>query len=498
MAGTGETLTYAELADRSARVARLFVDRGLAPGDRVALYAENGLRTLEVVWGALRAGLYLVPVNRSCVAGELAYVLDDCDASVLLSTVSGAATAADAAALASVDPLLFVIGGRADGFEPYDELIDATPADPALPSRPRGETLLYSSGTTGRPKGVLRPMGEASADDAELGHAAVLLGGLGLGPGEVYLSPAPLHHAAPLRWSLAAHEVGATVVLMERFDERAFLAAVERHRVTHAQVVPTMLVRLLRLPAEEREAADVSSLVAVVHAAAPCPIEVKRRAIDWLGPIVHEYYAGTEVMGLTFITARQWLAHPGSVGRAVIGIVHICGEAGEELPPGHDGLVYFERDRLPFEYLGAPEATRRAQHPLHPGWSTLGDVGHVDDDGWLYLTDRQAFLIITGGVNVAPAEVEGCLVVHPAVADVAVFGVPDDEMGERVHAVVQPLDGVEAGAALAEELRAYARQHLASFKVPRTIEFRSELPRQATGKLAKHLLRAEHLVDEGA
>jgi long-chain acyl-CoA synthetase len=498
MAGSGETLTYAELADRSARVARLLVDRGLAPGERVALFAENGLRTLEVVWGALRAGLYLVPVNRSSVAGELAYVLDDCEASALLATASGATVAAEAVAAASVDPLMFVIGGPAEGFEPYDELIDRIPADPDLPPRPRGEALLYSSGTTGRPKGVLRPMGEQSADDAELGHAAVLLGGLGLGPGEVYLTPAPLHHAAPLRWSVAAHEVGATVVIMERFDERGFLAAVERHWVTHAQVVPTMLVRLLRLPEHERAAFDLSSLHAVVHAAAPCPIEVKRQAIDWLGPIVHEYYAGTEVMGLTFITADQWLDHPGSVGRAVIGIVHICDETGAELPPGDDGLVYFERDQLPFEYLGAPDATRRAQHPHHPGWSTLGDVGHVDEDGWLYLTDRKAFLIITGGVNVAPAEVEGCLVVHPAVADVAVFGVPDDEMGERVHAVVQPLEGVEAGPELAEQLRGYAREHLASFKVPRTIEFRAELPRQATGKLAKHLLRAEHLERDGA
>jgi long-chain acyl-CoA synthetase len=498
VAGTGESQSYAELADRSARLARLLVDRGLGTGDRVALYAENGLRSLEVAWGALRAGLYIVPVNRSSVAGELAYVLDDCDAAALLTSVSGSPVAAEAVAAASVDPLLFVIGGTVEGFEPYDELLDAMPPNPPLPPRPRGDTLLYSSGTTGRPKGVLRPLGELSADDAELGHAAVLLGGLGLGPGRVYLSPAPLHHAAPLRWSLAAHEVGATVVVMERFDERAFLAAVERHRVTHAQVVPTMIVRLLRVPEHERDAYDLSSLRAVVHAAAPCPVEIKRQAIEWLGPIVHEYYAGTEVMGLTFITAEQWLEHPGSVGRAVIGIVHICDDDGEELPAGRDGLVYFERDRLPFEYLGSPEATRRAQHPRHPGWSTLGDVGHVDEDGWLYLTDRKAFLIITGGVNVAPAEVEGCLAVHPAVADVAVFGVPDDEMGERVHAVVQPVDLGCDEEELAEELRRYAREHLAAFKVPRTIDFRDQLPRQATGKLAKHLLRAEHLAEAGA
>jgi len=493
VAGTGEVLTYAELDDRSARVAGLFVDRGLEPGDTVALYAENHLRYLEVVWGALRAGLYLVAVNRSFGAAELAYVLDDAGVRAVVTTTDAAATVAEALATTTVRPHRWAIGGDVEGFETYDELVAGRDPTRALGWRPRGDVLLYSSGSTGRPKGVLRPLGDVGVDDPELGTAAVLLAGLGLSAGGVYLSPAPLHHAAPLRWCLAAHEVGATVVVMERFSEVAFLDAIERHHVTHTQVVPTMLVRLLRLPTGERDAHDLSSLRVVVHGAGPCPVDVKRRAIEWLGPIVHEYYAGTEVNGLTFITAEQWLAHPGSVGRAVLGFVHVCDDDGADVPAGRDGLVYFERRRPPFEYLGAPEATRRAQHPVHPTWTTLGDVGHVDDDGWLYLTDRREFLVVTGGVNVAPAEVEGCLLMHPAVADVAVFGLPDPDLGERVHAVVQPAPGVDTGPELVAALRAFVRAHLAGYKVPRSVDFVEELPREATGKLAKQRLRDDRL-----
>jgi len=307
------------------------------------------------------------------------------------------------------------------------------------------------------------------------------------------LCPAPLYHSAGLFWSAGTHELGGTVVIMERFDPERFLAVIERERVTHTQVVPTMLVRILKLDREVRDRYDLSSLECLVHAAAPCPEEVKREVIGWLGPIVDEYYAGTEGSGLTFIGSRDWLAHPGSVGRPVTGIPHICDELGNQLPARTPGLIYFEQPVAPFEYHGDAEKTRASRHPEHPNWTTLGDVGYLDKDGYLYLTDRQNFMIISGGVNIYPAEIENVLIMHDKVLDVAVFGLPEPEMGQFIQAVVQVMPGVEPGAELAEELRTYARGQLAGYKVPRRIDFRDELPRLATGKMAKRVLRDEFL-----
>jgi len=271
------------------------------------------------------------------------------------------------------------------------------------------------------------------------------------------------------------------------------LQLVERERVTHVQVVPTMFIRLLKLDEAVRASYDVSSLRGVIHAAAPCPVDVKRRIIDWLGPIVDEYYAATEGNGLTYIRSDEWLDHPGSVGLPLLGTLHICDEDGNELEPGQPGLVYFEQPQMVWEYHGEPEKTRGTRHPEHLNWAALGDIGYVDEDGYLFLTDRRAFTIISGGVNIYPAEIESCLVVHPKVLDAAVFGLPDNEMGEYVHAVVQLDPGVDATPELAAELREYVRTNLAGYKAPRVIDFREELPRSASGKLYKKPLRDEYL-----
>ena len=304
----------------------------------------------------------------------------------------------------------------------------------------------------------------------------------------MYLSPAPLYHAAPLVWSMTVQRMGGTVVVMERFDPEDCLRLIEQHRVTHAQFVPTMFVRMLKLPDEVRARYDVSSLRSVVHAAAPCAPEVKRRMIEWWGPIIHEYYSGTEGMGMTWITSAESLTHPGSVGQAIWGEVHVCGDDGEELPVGQDGVVYFGgRPEATFEYNNDPEKTQQSFHAK--GWGTLWDVGHVDDEGYLYLTDRKLFMIVSGGVNIYPQEIEDVLVLHPAVEDVAVFGVPEAEMGEEVKAVVQPAPGVEAGPALEAELLAFCRDHLSHYKCPRSVDFTDRLPRGENGKLYKKALR---------
>jgi len=327
-------------------------------------------------------------------------------------------------------------------------------------------------------------------DEDELVRAFV--GGYGFDADTVYLSPAPMYHAAPLVFSLGVHHMGGTVVMMPRFDPEAALANIERFRVTHSQWVPTMFVRMLKLPVADRTRYDLSSHRLAIHAAAPCPVEVKREMIDWWGEIIHEYYGGTEGNGMTRINSAEWRAHPGSVGPAVIGVPRICDEDGNELPLGEPGLVYFERDTMPFEYHNDPERTRSAQHPVHLNWSALGDVGYLDADGFLYLTDRKAFMIISGGVNIYPREIEDVLVTHPSVRDVAVFGVPDAEMGEQVKAVIEPMDGVLPSDELVAALTAWARERLAHYKVPKSFDFMDELPRLPTGKLYKQPLRAAY------
>lgn len=488
----GERVTHAELDERSTRLAHLLRGRGLTVGDQVAVWTENHPRYYEMYWAAMRSGLYFTGVNRYATSAEAAYVVQDSGAQVLVTSAAMADRAVDLLPLVPDCPHRLMVDGTLEGYESYETAL-AMQSGGALVEEPRGELMLYSSGTTGRPKGIRRALSGLRVDHPDAARPATLARRLlGLDDSTVYLMPAPLYHAAALQWSVGVQELGGTVVVMEKFDPETLLALIEQHRVTDLQVVPTMMVRLLKLPPEVRERYDLSSLRSLVHAAAPCPPDVKRAMIAWLGPIVHEYYAATEGIGLTYISATDWLAHPGSVGRAMLGTVHVCDDEGTELPAGEVGTVYFERE-TGFVYHNDETKTADAFHPTRPTWSTIGDMGYVDDDGYLYLTDRKSFMIISGGVNVYPAEIESCLVMHPQVGDVAVFGLPDPDLGERVHAVVQPADPSAAGPELAEELLAYARQHLSSYKVPRTLDFRAEVPRLATGKLLKKALREEYL-----
>ena len=482
MGGTGTTITYGELEARSCQVANLLRASGCGVGSHVAVLLENRAEYFEVVWGGLRSGCYVTPINWHLSAEETSFIVQDCDATALFASADLAEQLRDL----STGVAAFSIGGAADGFRPYEEAVAEQPTEPPV-DQCEGQWMFYSSGTTGRPKGIMpptigRPLGEPT------GFVLLVQGLYGADADTVYLSPAPLYHAAPSGWTTSMHRLGASTVVMDHFDPVEVLRLIERHRVTHVQFVPTHLVRLMKLPEEVRARFDLSSLRYVVHAAAPCPPEVKRAAIDWLGPIVHEYYSGSEGAGFCAIGPEEWLTHPGSVGTSLLGAVHIVGPDGQELPVGEDGIVRFETAQR-FEYHGDPAKTAEAYDDR--GWATMGDIGHVDEDGYLYLTDRVSNMIISGGVNVYPREVEDVLVLHPAVADAAVVGVPDDDLGEAVRAVVE-LD--DAGAAdiaadvLADELIAFCRERIAHFKCPRSVVVVDELPRLPTGKLAKRLL----------
>jgi fatty-acyl-CoA synthase len=484
MGSSGQTLSYRQVNDGSNRFARLLRDRGLRTGGHVAFLMENNIRYLEVAWGAQRSGLHYTALNSHLRSSEVQYILDDCGATALVTTPA----MADAVArldLARV-PVRLVIDGPLPGFDDYASSV--APFEPRpVEDESEGREMLYSSGTTGKPKGVrkTRPgtaLGDPTAAPVQIARG---MAAAGMGPGSIYLSPAPLYHSAPLVYCMSMLRLGATVVVMENFDAALSLELIERHRVTHAQFVPTMFVRMLKLPPAERSRYDLSSLRYAVHAAAPCPVDIKRQMLDWWGPIIHEYYGGTEDIGSTWITAPEWLAHPGSVGRPM-SPAHIVGPDGEELGPGLEGTVYFEGGR-PFEYHNDPDKT--ASITDSRGWRTLGDVGLLDEDGYLYLTDRQAHMIISGGVNIYPQEAENVLAGHPSVADVAVFGVPDAEMGEAVKAVVQPVEPSAAGPELAAALIDYCRNHLATYKCPRTVDFSAQLPRDPNGKLFKRLVR---------
>ncbi|MFZ0666399.1 MAG: acyl-CoA synthetase [Acidimicrobiales bacterium] len=482
--GGGESVSYAELNDRSSRLAHVFRGAGLAPGDHVAILMENNPTYLEATWGGQRSGLYYTAINSHLRQSEVQYILDDCGAKGLISTPQMAAVVEQLDL--SLMRLRLSVGGPLDGFESYESALSSQPVGP-IEDECEGREMLYSSGTTGRPKGVLKelpltPLGDPSAVPVALASNLALFG---LEPGAVYLSPAPLYHSAPLVYSMSALRLGAVVVVMESFDPSECLRLIEKHHVTHAQFVPTMFIRMLALPESERSRYDISSLRYAIHAAAPCPVDVKKRMLEWWGPIIHEYYAGTEDVGSTWITAQEWISHPGSVGRPMQP-AHIVGEDGDEMPTGAEGVVYFEGGR-PFEYHNNPDATTSMTN--EKGWRTLGDVGRLDADGYLYLTDRAADMIISGGVNIYPREAEDVLVSHPAVADVAVIGVPDAEMGEAVKGVVQLHHPASASAELEQQLIDYCKGSLATYKCPRSIDFEPSLPRDPNGKLYKRLLK---------
>jgi len=490
MVGSGRVMSYRELDDNSAALAAALHARGLRKGDVVAMLSDNAAECFEIYWACMRSGLYLTPVNRSLSADEVAYIVNDSGARALIVSAAVPALAERVRPLVERVEGAFAFGGDVPGYESYDDLLAG--AGERLADQPRGSDMMYSSGTTGRPKGVKQAMLPIQVDEPGDPIVGLLGGVFNVGPDDVYLQPAPIYHAAPLKWSGAVHALGGTVVMLPKFDAEAALAAIERYHVTCAQFVPTMFVRMLQLPDEVRTRYDVSSLRLAVHAAAPCPPEVKQAMIDWWGPLVFEYYGSTEQNGITFISSPEWLTKRGSVGKAMIGTLHICDDDGNDLPPGEVGTVYFEREVRPFEYHNDPGKTADATHPLHGSWTAVGDLGYVDEDGYLFLTDRKAFTIISGGVNIYPAEVEAVLTLHPRIYDVAVIGVPDAEMGQAVKAVVQLKNPDEASEEIAAELIAYTRDRIAHFKAPRSVDFTDSIPRLPTGKLLKRELEQRY------
>lgn len=495
--GTDERISFRELDDRSNQLAQLFFEQGLRRGDHVALFTENDLRYFEVAWAALRSGIFFTTVNRYLTAEEAGYIVDDCGAQVLIVSGALADAARDIPTHAPKCLRLLAFGGDVPGFLDYETELSRHKAKP-LAEEPLGSFMLYSSGTTGRPKGIRHPLLDQSvADDNDhhLFHQQLW----SFDENTVFLSPAPIYHAAPAVLSVSTQALGGTAVIMPRFDPVDALAAIEQYSVTHSQWVPTMFTRFLKLPGADRNRFDLSSHAVAIHAAAPCPIPIKQQMIDWWGPIINEYYSGTEAPGSTHVTSEEWLRYPGTVGRSQGGALHVCHEDGHELPPGETGIIYFEAHRT-FEIHDnesdkQPREKKKkndAIHPEHPNWVALGDVGYLNEEGYLFLTDRATYMIVSGGVNIYPQEIEDALVMHPKVQDVAVIGIPNEEFGEEVKAIVQLTEGILPGSELERELIDFTRTTLARYKCPKSVDFRDTLPRQETGKLYKRLLKDEY------
>jgi long-chain acyl-CoA synthetase len=494
MAPSGRTLTFAEYEAAANQVAHVVRETGLRKGDHMAIFMENHPAMLLAQAGAERTGLYFTPVNSYLSAEEVAYVINDSRARIVVTSTAKADVAEQLPALCpDVDRWIMVNttsgGGTVGGdFESWDDTVGAQPTD-HVEAEQLGAPMMYSSGTTGRPKGILRPMFDLHPSETSIGVLGIA-GLWRLREGMVYLSPAPLYHTAPQVSVAIALRMKSTAVVMEHFDPALYLELVGRYGVTHSQVVPTMFSRMLKLPDAVRAAADVSSLEVIIHAAAPCPVPVKEQMIEWFGPILLEYYAATEGNGCTFITSPDWLAHRGSVGRSVLSDIQILDDDGAPCPVGTSGTVWFA-GATDFEYFNDPDKTASSRRD-DGATSTVGDVGYLDADGYLFLTDRKAHMIISGGVNIYPQETENLLVTHPSVLDAAVIGVPNEDLGEEVKAVVQLVDGVVGDAALEAALIAFSREHLAHFKCPRSVDFVDELPRLPTGKLYKGVLREQY------
>ena len=491
MAATGEAITYGELEARSNRLAHLLRARGLKRLDHYSIYMENNARYVECCATGERAGLYYTCVNSFLTVEELAYIVNNSQSKVLITSEAKREVALGALPLCPGIELCLIVdgpgdkGGDGQKVLNLDEATSGLPATP-IPDEALGTAMLYSSGTTGRPKGILRPLPDQPPAQ-KLPIFDFLLKLWQYREGMIYLSPAPLYHSAPQAAVNLTIAVGGTVIVMERFDAEHYLQLIEKYRVTHSQLVPTMFSRLLKLPDDVRRKYDLGSLEIAIHAAAPCPVQVKEQMIEWWGPIIHEYYGATEGLGFTACNSQQWLAHKGTVGRVLLGKLHVLDDDMKELPTGTPGTLWFET-ATPFEYFNDPQKTKEARS-ADGAMSTVGDVGYVDGDGYLYLTDRATFMIISGGVNIYPQECENLLISHPKVADAAVFGVPNPDLGEEVKAVIQLMPGVPAVQATTDELLAFCGKHLARQKVPRSIDYEAELPRLPTGKLYKRLLR---------
>ena len=491
LASSGDCITYAQLEARANRGAHTLRGLGLSNGDTVAISCDNRLEFFDIFWAAQRAGLILVLLSARLKTDEIAYIVGDSGTKVVLISGAMADTARNVLANRSAMPGLekIVTIGPVDALPDWNELCAAQLATP-ISDEEIGGRMVYSSGTTGRPKGL--KFAQSPGQPVQTNPAAALFcRHYGFDADTVYLSPAPLYHSAPMGMTSAMQSIGATAVIMAKFDPEEFLKAIERYKITAVMVVPTMFIRLLALPEEVRNRYDLTSLKIVIHAAAPCPVPVKHAMIDWLGPIIEEFYAGSEGNGHVMISSAEWLARPGSVGRAVIGQLHICDDDGNELPVGETGTIYFGGGRA-IDYHNDPVKSAAARNPKHPEWTTMGDVGHVDNEGYLYLSDRKDFMIISGGVNIYPQEVENLLLNHPDVADAAVFGVPNAVFGEEVKAVIQLKNPEHASDAIATKLINWCRERLADVKCPRSVDFERELPRADTGKLYKKELKARY------
>lgn len=486
MLPSGHAVTWQEFELRTRLCAAALLDAGLRTGDVVAVFLENHPRYFELLWAAHRIGLYYTPISRHLKREEAQYIIEDCDARVLFYSAQ-TGPEVDVARLDERGVLRISLDGTDAGALDYAAWIGRFGHDVTLPETVEGTDFMYSSGTTGRPKGIKRSLDIAN-QFFRIGSAA-RSAWKAFDADSVYLSTAPFYHAAPIRWTMSVLRAGGTCVMMEKFDPMLALEAIATQGVTHSQWVPTMFIRLLRLPLADRARYDLSSLRFAVHAAAPCPAEVKEAMIAWWGPILYEYYSGTELVGRTSLSSEEWLAHRGSVGMPEFGAVHIVGEDGEEAPPGETGVIYFAGGPR-FAYHNDPEKTRAAYNAR--GWATYGDIGYLDADGYLYLTDRVANMIVSGGVNIYPQEAENLLSLHPAVADVAVVGVPNAEFGEEVKAVVQLHDPSKASPALADALIAYCRARISPIKCPKSVDFSEDMPRTETGKLLKRLVKQRY------
>lgn len=493
IADTSEVLTYRELDEGSNRFAQLLRSQGVMPGDRIGVMMRNSPLVPIVYWGATRCGAFVTMLSTHLKPAEAAYILGDSEAKLLVLSASIGATPRALAGEARGEIPGVAAIYFADDDEPIPGATSLGEALAAMPAEPvedeiSGFHMLYSSGTTGRPKGVSMPFTPGPIDEFNQSEGRADM----YEPFQPLVSwnAGPLYHAAPLSGMVLTQRLGGTFVTLRKFDAEATLRAIQNYRVNHAQFVPTMFVRMLALPDAVRLSYDMSSLRLAIHAAAPCPVEIKRRMIDWWGPIIFEYYASTEAVGSTGITSEEWLKKPGSVGKSRLGPIHICDEDGEELPVGESGVIWFEAPPGRYiNYLNDPEKTKKATHPRHANWYTVGDIGRLDEDGYLFLTDRKDFMIISGGVNIYPQAIEDCLIVHPKVMDAAVIGVPNTEYGEEVKAVVQPKVWADAGPELEAELREWCAARISPVTQPRSYDFVEELPRIPSGKLAKHELR---------
>lgn len=486
IAESGQVVSYLELEEAANQGAHLFRKLGLKRGDHIAILLENHPRFFQICFAAQRSGLYYTAISWRLQSAEVDYIVNNCEAQVFITSINRKDVVGTLVHSLPEVKYRFMVDGVIDEFESWEDAIGDQPKEP-IADQSEGAAMLYSSGTTGYPKGIKRPLPEEPY--GEVDPLAVLTMLYGATPDSIYLSPAPLYHAAPLGFTMSCLRSGIAVVVMEHFEAEFALQCLEQYQITHSQWVPTMFVRMLKLPQEVRLKYDVSSLQCAIHAAAPCPVPIKEQMIEWWGPIIHEYYAGTEGNGFIQLNSEEWLAHKGSVGKPLNCELHICNDQGEDVAVGESGTIYMGGGG-DFEYYKDPDKTGESRHPQ--GWTTLGDVGYMDEDGFLYLTDRKHFMIISGGVNIYPQEAENALITHDKVLDVAVFGVPNEEFGEEVKAVVQLQLGVEPSAMLEIELMDYCRDQLSHMKCPRSIDFREELPRHPTGKLYKRLLKDEY------